>query len=322
MASEALKYRPLTSKAFTEAMIAGYDKRLNDEKNQNELEKIKSRRRFAESEQIYLKGQNIEAARAKKHSFIESVRTTFLSEAIFKIYSEATRDDLKNDPISRTIMRSLVSNFIVENGTQDILRKMRTGSNTLSEIYNAVQGATKRIAESIDMNADEMIVTKDMKDNFFDSLDYTDTESISDKIRDRVADAVTDFVDTNAKERENIAQTLASASEKIDAMKQDGKIEGDDDPVAESYNMIAKSRVNTIRSGKKNVFHNLVTTMAESVIKNKDMHVEFMSEGKLDMNKIVDRIELMYTFMETVNTSRIIKIDENFIIETIEEMKK
>ena len=40
------------------------------------------------------------------------------------------------------------------------------------------------------------------------------------------------------------------------------------------------------------------------------------------MDKIVDRAKLMYGFMETLNTSRLQNIDEVFITDIIEGLKK
>ena len=47
-----------------------------------------------------------------------------------------------------------------------------------------------------------------------------------------------------------------------------------------------------------------------------------MVEGHLDMDKIVDRTRLMYTFMEMLNTTRLDTIDESYIKDTIINLKK
>ena len=47
-----------------------------------------------------------------------------------------------------------------------------------------------------------------------------------------------------------------------------------------------------------------------------------MTEGHLDMNKIVDRTKLMYTFIEMLNTSRIAKVDASFLEGVISDLTK
>jgi hypothetical protein len=64
----------------------------------------------------------------------------------------------------------------------------------------------------------------------------------------------------------------------------------------------------------------MVHTMCETVMRKPDMHAEFMSEGKLDVPKIVDRIRVMYTFMETLNTSKIERVNEAFINGVIRDL--
>lgn len=315
-----LSYKPISGKAFTEAVISNYANSQKNAKRENELAEINRRRRLDESSRIYEIGMQRDNLATRRESFIESLKTNFLCESIFKIFNEAVRDDLKKDPAARTIMRCMVNSFVQENDTNSIIRKMRNGSNLLSEIHNLITSHTKAILEDSDNNG-EMIITQDMKDDFFNALDYTDAESISERIKERVATAVADFVDNNAKEHEEIQNILATAAEKIEKLPSSGD-EEKDQAVAESYNQIAKGNANTIRNRRKNVFHSLVTAMAEQVIRNKDMQAEFMYEGKLDMNKIVNRVELMYTFMETVNSIKLINIDETFIEETIAEMKK
>ena len=57
-------------------------------------------------------------------------------------------------------------------------------------------------------------------------------------------------------------------------------------------------------------------------MKNKNMQDEFMTEGKLNMSKIINRTALMYTFIESLNTSRIANVDSHFIEEVIADLSK
>ena len=68
----------------------------------------------------------------------------------------------------------------------------------------------------------------------------------------------------------------------------------------------------------------MVHSMCESAMKHKETtHKEFFAEGgHLDMGKIVDRTKLMYTFLEMLNTTKIEKIDENYIANVVSSFKE
>ena len=139
-----------------------------------------------------------------------------------------------------------------------------------------------------------------------------------------------DFINTNNKDHEEITNTLKNAQEKIDTVTSadDGEDNDEEDSttpdgnVKESYQGLARARINKIRTAPKGVFHSMVSALSESVLKHEDMHNEFMTEGHLDMDKIVDRTRIMYTFMEMLNTSRLDRVDEAFISEAITNLSK
>ena len=97
--SDAITYKPISTKTFTEAMISSYNEKSKLEIYRNELEEINRRRRKYPNNFVFEASALQEQKRNRIHSFTESVKTTLLSEAIFKIYSESLRDELRNDPI-------------------------------------------------------------------------------------------------------------------------------------------------------------------------------------------------------------------------------
>lgn len=215
-------------------------------------------------------------------------------------------------------MRAMVSQYVTENGYDNILDKMRTGSVTLSEIYNIIDSTSSKILESVDKNdPNTFTITPEMKDEFFKSLDYSDSKSISDEINNRVSTAMQDFVTANAKDHEDIQAALQQAQEKIDKAP-----EKDKEQLTESYTIQAKRRTSEIRNAPKNVFHAMVSAMCESVLKHQDTNNEFLVEGHLDIDKIVSRTSLMYTFMEMLNTSRLDTINEEYIENVIKDLKQ
>jgi hypothetical protein len=150
-----------------------------------------------------------------------------------------------------------------------------------------------------------------MKDEFFNQLNYDDSQSITDAINDRVSNAVEDFVTANTQDHEDITAALQQAQEKI------GTVPEDDAELREAYEMEAKRKVNRIRNAPKGLFHGMVSAMCEGVMKNQDTSAEFLEDGHINMDKVVDRTQLMYTFMEMLNTTRLAKVDEEMVSNVI-----
>jgi len=250
-------------------------------------------------------------------SFGETVRSALVTEAIYKIYKEATADNLVEDTMNRAIMRSIVSEYVAENGCYEILNRMKKASVMTSQMYNTITETAQKILESVDKDdPNTFTITPDMKDEFFKQLDYSDSEAVSDAIKARVSDEVNDFVTANAKDHEDINAALKDAQDKIENVPET------EQDLREAYEQKARRQVLAIRTAPKNVFHAMVSAVCESTLKNQAEYAEFMHEGHLNVDKVVDRVALMYTFMETLNTARMEKIDEAYIESMLENLRQ
>ena len=249
-------------------------------------------------------------------SFSETVRSALVTEALYKIYKEAVADNLVEDVTNRAIMRGIVSEYVTENGCYEILNRMKKASVVTSQMYNTINEMTQKILESVDKDdPNTFTITPNMKDEFFKQLDYSDSEAVSDAIKARVSDEVNDFVTANAKDHEDINAALKDAQDKIENVPET------EQDLREAYEQKAKRQILAIRTAPKNVFHAMVSAVCESTLKNQTEYAEFMHEGHLDVDKVVDRVSLMYTFMETLNTSRMEKIDEAYLEAMLENLR-
>lgn len=304
------RYKKSTA-AFINALTENYA-------SENVVKKDKYEIPFSEEadmvmESVYRRDANMN----RFHSFVETVKNSLVVEALYKIYSESVDSAIKEDASNRVVMRSIVNEYVQESGYDNILRKMKTASATMSSMYNTITETASKILESVDKtNPDTFIITPEMKDEFFQSLDYSNSEEISKAINDRVSDAMQDFVTANTKDHEDITSALKQAQEKI------AETPEDDESLREFYEMKAKRQANEIRNAPKGVFHGMVIAMCESVLKHDEMQREFMNEGHLNMDKITSRVSLMYSFLETLNTARIDNINEAYLADIIENLKK
>lgn len=307
-----LSYRAKRStQDFIKAITENYDAK----NSKIESKHIKPYAEEANSvmENIYKRDINLN----RYHSFVETVKNSLVVESIYKIYSEAVADVIKEDNSNRVVMRAIVNDYVQENGYTNILNTMKTASTTMSSIYNIINESATKIIESVDKtNPTTFTITPEMRDEFFKSLDYSDTEAISQAINARVSGAMQDFVTANNKDHEDITNALKQAQEKI------ANSDENDETLKEFYEMQGKRKANEVRNASKSIYHSMVSSMCESVIKHEEMHNEFMTEGHLNIDKIATRVSLMYSFLETLNTTRLDKINEAYLSSMIENLKK
>ena len=300
--------RANATRAFVEAAIDTYES--------SKTKEPKYVRRFQEDADMVLEStMRKEGIINRYRSFVETVKSSLLVECFYNILEHSV-DPSERDLTNTSIMRAMISQYVTENGYDNILSKMRTGSVSLSEMHNIITNTSKKILESVDKNdPNTFSITPEMKDEFYKSLNYSDSDSISDAIKDRVSTAMNDFITANAQDHENIENALKKAQEKIEATPEDKK------ELRESYEIQAKRATSEIRNSSKNVLHSMISAMCESVLKNQNDNEEFMTEGHLNIDKIVSRTKIMYTFIEMLNTARIDKVDEAFIESVIKDLK-
>ena len=65
----------------------------------------------------------------------------------------------------------------------------------------------------------------------------------------------------------------------------------------------------------------MVYNVAESSLINESMRNIYTKQNKLDMDLIVESCEVLYTFLEMINTAKMKRINENYIYETLEGLK-
>lgn len=300
---------------------AKYNKQLFNaimENNADRVDNTSKKKKYDYNlESNIIKGNYKANALNRFQSFSETVRTCLVTEALYRLLSNSVSEELKADNSNQSVMRKIVNEYVQEAGYNEVLMRMRKASVPMCEMYNVIDNSIKNILEEVDKeDPSTFVITPEERDEFFNNLNYTDTEDIEQAISDRVSSAMADFINTTNKEHDDITDTLKHAQEKIEDNKDE------DADLQESYQMLAKAKVNNIRSAPKGVLYSMVSAMTESVLKHEDMQDEFMTEGHLDMNKIVDRTCIMYTFMEMLNTSRLDNIDEAYIKETITNLKK
>lgn len=250
---------------------------------------------------------NKKAASFRK--FSSDVKKSFLAECIYRLFdgSLVVEESMNNERVKRV----MIDRFLEENGVGNLLLQFKHKTLLLSEYSRLVEKYTNLVLESVDKNNEESYtIDSTIKDNFFEELDLTDTDEVIDSIKVRVSDAVADFINSNIIAKSNIEETIKAAQANIDSAKTE--------ELKESFELAAKRKITNQRVNKHtNVFEKFVTEMTKSVMKNDKLKEMYMENNKLNMDKIVESCKIMYTFLETVNTSQILNVNEDYIRETL-----
>ena len=241
---------------------------------------------------------------------LDSIKESFVSECLYKLYKESCGFPLTST--DKVVAKNLVNKFVKENGAWDLLNSFGTKNILLSEFYRICNKYYDRILENeskqecCDIVA-KPIVDPDTIDDFYRELEDVDTEDAAKMIKDRVADAVTDFIDSNAASKVEYEEIIKQAQDKVAAIN-------GDEAVSEEYLDTARRTIMESRVHKeRNMFGYMVEALTTSVFKDDTLREKYIHEASVDMDGIVNSAQLIYTMLEMVNTTEMIRVNEQFI---------
>lgn len=271
----------------------------------------------SDREDYYARRYANDEAAAAYGRFKQEVTDTLVAETVYCLAASCTDSMILENGYNKDLLRVLSTNFVNENGSQNLLRKWRGTSYIMSEFAYIIQNNIDSICEKADpKNQATLKIKDDQKKKFFKDIDKVNADSAITAIRTKVKSATAEFIDSNNAAKEQIKSILDSTKKKIEKNEKDENLK-------EAYAMNAKRKITDIRAGKtKGVFEAMVYSVSESAFKNEDAKKIFIENASLNMDAVVEHCEVMYTFLETLNTLKLIKIDESYIEKLIADLKE
>lgn len=271
----------------------------------------------SDREDYYARRYANDEAAAAYGRFKQEVTDTLVAETVYCLAASCTDSMILENGYNKDLLRVLSTNFVNENGSQNLLRKWRGTSYIMSEFAYIIQNNIDSICEKADpKNQATLKIRDDQKKKFFKDIDKVNADSAITAIRTKVKSATAEFIDSNNAAKEQIKSILDSTKKKIEKNDKDENLK-------EAYAMNAKRKITDIRAGKtKGVFEAMVYSVSESAFKNEDAKKIFIENSSLNMDAVVEHCEVMYTFLETLNTLKLIKIDESYIEKLIADLKE
>ena len=308
----------MTASEFALASIKRLEAENNKPLQEAEKAKIRNRELNAITESYYASLQEGVDKANKFMTYSSNVKKALLAECINSVYQSVIECN-RHDATSIAISKNLVNKLIEEQGVSTLLNRFKTKNILLSEYYSLIEKYYNKIVTEADEKAkednasDNYGIDVTVKDNFFDELNMAKPEDVILNIRTRVSDAVQEFIDSNTEDKMDIKDILQQVQDRVNSTKVD--------EVKESYRAMGEAQIRDIRNKPKKLFGYMVESVSKGVMKDEALKEYYMKDERLDMDKIVENCELMYTLLEVVNTTGMVKVDEAYIQSVVDAMK-
>ena len=252
------------------------------------------------------------------NAFTSESRDFLLCESLSYIMNKCFPSTIDESLLMRG--RSVVESFVQEESSTNLINQFKTKTLFLSELANIIETTHKRVLHSCDgKDAPFKITNSDMK-AFHDRIDGMDIDTVTKEIVSRVTKAEEEFVKANIKDKETLEELAEKAKQNIDNVKaKDSDVEND---IKQEQSALYRRQVDNIMNRKKSILESMVLRMSRAVVTEDSILEQFTQEnGKLDMQKIIDVSEVMYTFLEMVNTLKIKNVTSDYLHETLASIK-
>lgn len=283
------------------------------------------------------------------NNFSEQVRTDLLTKCLYDGMLKKVLKEQYANKHEKALAKNLVKNFIKEHGTINLINSFKNKSVYLNEWYedivayhDAIMEQATAVAVSIGIPEKNIfeIEDKTIKDFIIDTKD-TIPHDITKIITNRVEDAVSDFVDSNKKQKEELRKVYEKAKQKLDTIDDMDNTINSNDPLMQDFNgdpnteldpkynvqqeavRMIRSKQRSFREQAKNVFSVMTDNTLEVIHRNQIIKEAYTTglNNRIDFQKLVNDTKVMYSFMECVNTLGIVDLDENEIASILNKMK-
>lgn len=259
-----------------------------------------------------------ERRQSELNAFTSESKDFLLTEALAHIFKKCFPNTINESLMSKG--RSVIESFVKEEGSYSLLNSFKTKTLLLSEIACIVEETHKKVIHGCEgKDAPFKISNSDIK-SFHDRLEEMDTDQVTKEIIKRVTKAEEEFVKANVQDKKTLEELSSSTEEKLNAIK--NKDQDTEDQIKKETVMLYKQKVDSLTARKKGILESIVVRLGKSIVSEETILPQFQLEsGKLDTQKIIDISEVMYTFLEMVNTMNIKEVDCKYLQDVLSSIK-
>ena len=136
-------------------------------------------------------------------------------------------------------------------------------------------------------------------------------------ISTRVSSAVQDFVNKQQDDQNTIKDILNKAKDNITAAKEKKFSEQTIKEITEQSEIAARHKISLIYRENTNLYGRMVKNFSKQMVTVNEQAMKdagYVKEnGKLNIAKVMNDTQVMYTVLETINTAGFYDIDKNYV---------
>ena len=263
--------------------------------------------------------------------FKKKVTDAYVVEGLTVLVDNCLSPILIREDYHQKLVRQLVTNFVNEEGSAKLLNKFKSTSYVMSEMAYIIETTIQSILEKTKQDESKSFkLDKEDKEKFYTKLEKVDVDDAVTKITDRVRTQQQEFVNNNMEEKAALSAALTKTQNKVEDNKaklaekaNSEKAKESAVKVEESYIAIGKRRATDIRNSRtKNIFECMVYNLSKAAMINESAGQAFIDNSRLNMDKIVEHCETLCTFITTLDSLKIINVDEAYVEKMLADMKK
>lgn len=302
-----------------------YKQRLKEEEQNARAEQARALAEsasYAEATALKESAENKRMLRLKAYpAFKESVENKFVGGFLWTLYEQVLDKNQASD-FGKSIARGVVESYVKENGAMNIVRNMNGRSLYLTEAAQLIDSTIESVLEDVDKdNVDSYAINPEKEMEFYDSLDNSETDDITNTIRMRVVDAEEKMATDNIKDKLDMDEIMRSAADRINAVKTSNYEGNISDESAEKQQQeavsMSKYRMNKVANDRpRSVLEQMVRTNSKKVLSDNELRKVYSENGQINFDKLIEATTAVYGFMETLNTLKI----EYFDNESLKKM--
>lgn len=279
--------------------------------------------------------ENMERDNMRRTRVLEQQYTSDKRRKDFNAFTSESKDFLLTESLNYLLRKCLpeniteslamnarvvVESFVKEETSFSLLNRFKTKTLLLSELANIVETTHQKVLHGAEgKDSPFKISNSDMK-AFHSKLESLDCDQVTKEIVSRVAKAEEEFVKANVKDKETLEELSDATNKKLEGIK--NKDEEKEKLIKQECTAMYRRKVDNLMSRKKGILESIVLRMSRNIVTEDALLPSFTQEnGKLDMQKIIDTSEVMYTFMEMVNTMRIKDVNTSYLNEILSSIK-
>lgn len=249
--------------------------------------------------------------------FMNKVKTYFIVEGMMFTIDQAMKEDI-NISYDRNICRNILENYVNDHNPELVLKAMEEKTMYLSNMAKVIREEVEAVEEGCNKaDSDTFNIKTSTNTDFFDKLNMMTNDQLSKSIHNSVLKATQDFVEGVAKDKENMKETAEKIKAKVDELKTD------DEQVKESYYKAYENRIKTSRKERpKNLLESVIVSLSENAHRDEVLKEAFITEGKTNLDKIMNVATGVYVTLEAMNSSRLQVMDKKVFNEVMTSINK